>query len=240
MGYPDIPIGGFIHPTAVVGQFNLVFVKLSGEIMPCHKSGVQLVPGMGPVCKTVVIVHIVIAHLRTEIPVCRNYTLVLLDNQRPFLTGGFEYSFVDQNLSLDVLSDDHTEKALFQDIERCIRSMYLKVLLSLQEIDSQENIPCEQVDLYLVVSTTGQFNKIELSLSVDTEIILFPEMNFRPAFSCPDFVSLDQGQIHYPLFVSEVIRSLDKHISLDITQASVTVAVVLTVFCCKGQRDTKR
>ena len=58
LGNPDISIGRFIHPTAVIGQFHFVLIEFSGEIAPLNITGLHLISRVAPVCKTVVIARI--------------------------------------------------------------------------------------------------------------------------------------------------------------------------------------
>jgi len=95
------------------------------------------------------------------------------------------------------------------------------------------------MDLYLIESLPGQFDQIELSLSIDAEIIPFSKMNLRPALSCPHFISLDKSQIYDPFFIPEVVRPLDEHVSIDIAQTGITVTVIICASCRKGQRNTE-
>jgi hypothetical protein len=94
------------------------------------------------------------------------------------------------------------------------------------------------MDLDLIESFTGEFDQIELSLSIDAEIIPLSKMNLRPALSCPQFISLDKSQIHDPFFIPEVVRPLDEHVSIDVAQTGITVTVVICALCRKNQRST--
>jgi hypothetical protein len=44
-----------------------------------------------------------------------------------------------------------------------------------------------------VIPSFGEFNEIELSETVYTEIVFSTKMNFCPAFPCSHFVSFDNG-----------------------------------------------
>jgi hypothetical protein len=57
---PYITIGGFIHPSSVVGQFGFVFVKFVREVSFGHISGLQFITGTAPTGKTVIIFGVVI------------------------------------------------------------------------------------------------------------------------------------------------------------------------------------
>jgi hypothetical protein len=59
---------------------------------------------------------------------------VLFNNNGSFLPGCFYPSFIHQQFGLDIFTDHKTVEALLQHIKRCIRGVYLKVLLSLQVI----------------------------------------------------------------------------------------------------------
>jgi hypothetical protein len=83
-----------------------------------------------------------------------------------------------------------------------------------------------------------KFDQIELRLSVDAQIIPLSEVDLRTTLSRPDFISLDKNQIDHSFFKPEIICPLDIHISVDITQAGITISVIIRVPCRISQGNT--
>jgi hypothetical protein len=68
--------------------------------------------------------------------------------------------------------------------------MDFKVLFFLKEINPQINISRKQMELDLVISLSGKFYEVNLSVAADTEIILLAKMNFCPSLPGSKLVSL--------------------------------------------------
>jgi hypothetical protein len=63
-------------------------------------------------------------------------------------------------------------------------------------------------------------------VSIDPEVILPAEMNFRSAISGPQLVILDNRKIHGSLLISHIGRSLDEHIACHITHPREAIVIV--------------
>jgi hypothetical protein len=67
--------------------------------------------------------------------------------------------------------------------------MDFKVLFFLKEINPQINASRKQMELDLVISLSGKFYEVNLSVAADTEIILLTKMNLCPALPGSKLVS---------------------------------------------------
>ncbi len=77
-----------------------------------------------------------------------------------------------------------------------------------------------------IVFSSGQPYHVDLGVMIDAKIILFAEMYFGPTILGSDFIPLDDGKIYSAFFVSHVLGSLEKHISIDIAQSGKRVGII--------------
>ncbi|MFC2158034.1 hypothetical protein ACFLT9_09385 [Acidobacteriota bacterium] len=75
-------------------------------------------------------------------------------------------------------------------------------LLCLEEFHSQVDAPLEQVEIDQIITLSGQSNKIDLGVRVDPEVVLMAEMNFSPAVTGTQLISLDYWEIDHAFFIS--------------------------------------
>jgi hypothetical protein len=68
--------------------------------------------------------------------------------------------------------------------------MDFKVFFFLKEINPQINVSRKHMELDLVISLSGKLYEVNLSVSVDTEIIFLTKMNLCPALPGSELVSL--------------------------------------------------
>jgi hypothetical protein len=68
----------------------------------------------------------------------------------------------------------------------------------------------------LIISSFGECDEIELTVTVYTEIVFSAKMYFCPAFPCSHFVSFDDRQIDHSFLISHISGPFDEHISFDI------------------------
>jgi hypothetical protein len=112
-----------------------------------------------------------------------------------------------------------------------------KFLVYVQGVHAQIDISGKQVQTDNIVPSLGQFDKIHLRVSIDTEIIFSAEMDFCSSILSSQPIAFHNRQIDCSLFITHILGSLDKHISFHIVQACKRIAVILLFL---GEGETKR
>ena len=75
-------------------------------------------------------------------------------------------------------------------------------LLCLEKFYSQVDASLEQMEVDQIITFSGKSNEIDLGVQVDAEVVLMAEVNFSPAVTGTQFISLDYGEIDNALFIS--------------------------------------
>ncbi len=81
------------------------------------------------------------------------------------------------------------------------------------------------MDLYAVVSSFRELDKINVRETVQAEVVLSAKMNLCPAFFGAELVTLNKREVDRAFLITQIFSSFDEHISPDIAQAGITVAV---------------
>lgn len=188
---PDIPVSPLVNPTAIVGQFILVLVQLRGKIVATHRAGMEVISIFIPLRKTVIRTAIEVNWIRREIPVGNKQLLFTLHKKGTFFSRGLNRTFINQKFCLPVFSDVKPVEPCLHYVKRCIRSMDFKAHIFVQVTHPQKYTSGHQMEFGCIISAFGEFDEIELSVTVYTEIVFSAKMYFCPAFPCPHLVSFD-------------------------------------------------
>jgi hypothetical protein len=115
VGHPDVAVGPFIGPRAVVGQLVLIVIELGGQIpfggiasldgIPVFVPSVEIVPSVSE------------ARLRAELPIGGHQPLPAADELGTAFAGRLRRTFKHRDLGFGVASGIEPVEALFQDVE---------------------------------------------------------------------------------------------------------------------------
>jgi ABC-type uncharacterized transport system permease subunit len=119
-----------------------------------------------------------------------HHLLFTLDDYGTFFSSSLHSPVINKEFGFLVLFDIKAIEPFLQYIKRSIRSMDLKFFFFLKAIDPQINVSRKHMDPDLVISFSGKLYEINLSVAVDTKIILFTKMNLCPALPGSKLVSL--------------------------------------------------
>ena len=188
---PDISVRPLVNPTAIVGQFILVFVQLFGKIVAAHRTGKEVISIFIPLRKTVIRTAIEVNWVRREISVGNKQLLFTLHKKGTFFSRGLNRTLINQEFCLPVFSDVKPVESCLHYVKRCIRSVDFKTHIFVQVTHPQKYAPGYQMEFDLIISAFGECDEIELTVTVYTEIVFSAKMYFCPAFPCSHFVSFD-------------------------------------------------
>ncbi len=114
---PDIPIGPFVNPAAIVGQFLLVLVQLFGKIAAAHRRGKEVIPLTIPLRKIVNRTAIEVNRIRSKIPVGNKQLLFTLHKKGTFFSCGLNRPFINKEFCLSLFSDVKPVETCFHNIK---------------------------------------------------------------------------------------------------------------------------
>ena len=112
--------------------------------------------------------------------------------------------------------------------------MELEFLFCVHGIHAQKDIPGKKVQADKIISILGQFDKINLCVFIDAEIILPAEMDFGSAILSSQFIARYNRQIDRALFVTQILGPLDEDISFHIIQTRKRIAIIF-LFLREGE-----
>ncbi len=188
---PDIPVWPLVNPTAIVSQFLLVLVQFFREIVAVRRTGKEIISLCIPLRKTVIQTAIEGNWVRREIPVGNKQLLFTLHKKGPFFSCSLYHPFINQKFCLPVFSDAKPVESGLHYVKRCIRSVDFKIHIFVQVTHPQKYTPGHQMEFDFIITTFGEFDKIELSVTIYTEIIFSAKMDFCPAFPGAHFIAFD-------------------------------------------------
>lgn len=239
LGNPNITVGRFIGPPPVIGQLVFVLIKLLRKIASARRTPAEAVSGVIPLGEVIVDRTPEAGRLRKETAVRDNHFFPGLDQQRILFPGRFGFALKDEKLGLFVLADAETEKPFFQNVERAVRSVDFKTSFFAERVNPQINIPGQKMNLDRIVASLRQVDQVNLSEVSDAQAVFMPEMDFCSAFAGPELVPFNKSQVDNSFFITHVSGTLDEDISFDITQTSITVAVIFLLFRRKTEGNKK-
>jgi len=81
------------------------------------------------------------------------------------------------------------------------------------------------MELCAVVSSFRELDKVDMRETVQTEVVLSAKMNLCPAFFGAELVTLNKREVDHTFLIAQIFSSFDEHISPDIAQTGITIAV---------------
>jgi hypothetical protein len=213
---PNITVRSFIRPPAVIIQFGLIFVHFNREVPCFHIPVVKDIPAPVPFCEGILVCRIDILGTEGENSVGRHQSFSAADYLKASFAGGLDGSFHHKKGRFFIVSDLKTVESFLQNIKGPIRAVELELFFYAHGTHAQVDISGEEVQADRIVPSLGQFDKINLCVFIDAEIIFPAKMNLGPAILSSQLVTFDNRQIDRAFFVTHILCSLNKNISLHI------------------------
>lgn len=239
LGNPDITIGRFIGPPPIIGQLVFVLIKLLRKITSARRTLVEAIPGAIPLVEVIVDRTPKAGRRRKETAVRNDHFFPSLDQLRILFPGRFGFALKDEKLGLLVLADSKTEKSFFQNVERAVRSVDFKTSRFAEQVNPQVNTPGQKMKLDRVIVSLRQVDQVNLSEVADAQEVFLSKMDFCSSLASPELVPFNNSQVDSSFFITHVSGPLDEDISFDITQTSITVAVITFLFRRKTEGNKK-
>jgi hypothetical protein len=114
---PDVPIGLFVNPPAIVSQFSFVVLEFRRKIISAHRTGMKAVPLFIPTRKTIIQASIERNRIRSEISVGHNEFLFSFHKKRAFFSRSFDRSCINEKLSFFVFTHTKPVQPFLQHVE---------------------------------------------------------------------------------------------------------------------------
>jgi hypothetical protein len=225
VGDPDVPIGLFVGPVAVLVELLFIVSEVGWQVAGGAPLGKQGVPGRVPLVERVR-ARVVVVGIADEPSVRGDERLPAANDDRALLSGGLEAAFKDDELGLTV--DAHVEpvEAFLQDVAGRVGSMDLDRLVAGERADPQISAPFENMDLDPLIPLNGQEGEFNLGVVIEPQVVPAAEVDFGLSHACPELVSADQGQVDLGLFGAGVRGPLDEDVPADIGQAGKARGII--------------
>ena len=200
----------------------------------------EFVPGTIPLKKRISLDMEEISGIGRKFSAGGKNPLAFLDQQGTLFPRGFRRSFPHLKLRLPRFTHGEGIQAFHQNIMGSIRSVDGKFLLMIYLADPQKNGAGDQMDNHAVITFARQLDQIDLSVMIQTDIVLTAEMDFRPPFLGTQFGSFDEREIDRPLLVFGIRGGLHENVSDDMAQPSIAMTVIFVFLCRKDQERQGR
>ena len=223
-GDPDVSVGPFVDPAAVIGELVFVVFEVRGKIALRNVLAVEGVAVAVPAIE--IVAPIGKSGAGSQVPARSQELLPASDEQGASLAGRLHGAFDNRQFGLAIFLHIETVESFLQSIERGVWSMKLKCLLLPEEIEPKIDRPFEEMDPNTVITLPGHIGELHEGHVIKSQEVLAAEGELRPASSCLELIALDQGQVDNTFFRPEVPGSQNHDMPLDVGEAGETVAVV--------------
>lgn len=235
IGDPDISVGLFIDPAAVIAQFFLIFGDVRRQVSGGAPPGKKVVPGFVPLVEAVG-PGVEAFRAGEEDSAGGRELFHRPDHDGTLFTGRFGGPLMDKDLGLVAGVNLETVKAFFEDVERGVRGVDLDALLFSEGANSQIGAAFQEVDIDPAARFAGKDGEFHLSGGVDPEVVPPAELDLGLPVHGQELVANDQGQIDLGLFRPKVGSPLDRNLAPDIVQARKTVIRIVVRFRRREKR----
>jgi len=235
IGDPDISVGLFIDPAAVIAQFFLIFGDAGRQVSGGAPPGEEVVPGFVPLIEAVG-PDVEAFRVGEELSAGGSKLFPGLDQDRAPFAGRFDGPFVDEDSGLLVGVNLETVEAFLENVEGGVRRVDLDSLLFSEGTDTQISAAVQEVDFNPAVGFAGKDGELHLSEGVNPEVVPPAELNLGLSVHSQELVADDQGKVHFGLFGPEVGSPLDGNVAPDIAQAREAVIRIVVRFRRREKR----
>jgi hypothetical protein len=232
---PDIPVGLFIDPAAVIAQFFLVFGDVGRQVSGGVPPAEEVVPGFVPLVEAVG-PGVEVFRVGEELSAYGGELFPGLDHDGTAFAGRFGGPFMDEDLGFIISFHLETIKAFLEDVEGYVRRMDFDALLFSEGTDAQIGAAFQEMDFDPALAFTWKDGEFHLREGVDPEVVPPAELDLGLSVLGQELVALDQRQVDLGRFGSEVRCPLDGHLALDIVQARDAIVRIVVRF----RRSEKR
>jgi hypothetical protein len=235
IGDPDISVGLFIGPAAVIAQFFLIFGDAGRQVSGGAPPGEEIVPGFVPLIEAVG-PGVEAFRVGEELSAGGGELFHGPDQDGTLFAGRFGGPFVDEDSGPVVGVNLETVEAFLENVEGGVRRVDLDSLLFSEGTDAQIGAAIQEMDLDPAVGFAGKDGEFHLSEGVDPEVVPPAELNLGLSVHGQELVANDQGKVHLGLFGPEVGSPLDGNLALDIAQAREAVIRIVVRFRRREKR----
>jgi hypothetical protein len=232
---PDIPVGLFIDPAAIIAQFFLVFGDVGRQVSGGAPPGEEGVPGFVPLVEAVG-PGVEAFRAGEELSACGSELFHGPDQDGTPFAGRFGGPLVDEDLGLVAGVNLETVKAFFEDVEGGVRRVDFDALLFFEGTDAQIGASFQEMDFDPALAFTWKDGEFHPSEGVDPEVVPPAELDLGLPVHGQELVADDQGQINLGLFCPKVGSPLDRNLAPDIVQARKTVIRIVVRFRRREKR----
>jgi hypothetical protein len=227
---PDIPVGLFIDPAAIIAQFFLVFGDVGRQVSGGAPPDEEVVPGFVPLGEAVG-PGVEVFRVGEKLSAGGGELFPGLDHDGTPFAGRFGGPFMDEDPGLVAGVNLETVEAFLEDVERGVRRVDLDALLFSEGTDAQIGAAFQEMDLDPALAFTWKDGEFHLREGVDPEVVPPAELDLSLSVLGQELVALDQRQVDLGRFGSEVRCPLDGHLAPDIVQARDAIVRIVVRFC---------
>jgi hypothetical protein len=233
---PDVAVGPFVDPVAVLVELFFVFSDFRGEVLPFAPGRKLGVAAAVPFVERVV-AGIAVFRLAEEPAVGGRHGLLGLDEDGAFFGRGLEAAFTNENLGLSLEPDIEPVQPFLENVKRGVGGVDLDALFRGQGAHPEIGAAFREMDIDALIAFRGQDGEFDFSVVAETEIVAAAEMDLSLTALGPHLVSLNEGKIDLSLFIAQVRCPLDTDRAVDVAQAGKTVRIIPLVLGREAQGD---
>ncbi len=159
------------------------------------------------------------------------------DQDRTVLARNFGPAAINAEVGFFVLPDIDPVEPRLEDIKRGVRGMDLEIPFAVRCLDPEIKAAGEKMEVGRILVLAGKGRDVDLGEAVEAEEILPAELELGAAVLGPNFVAIDDDQVHFALFIAHILAALDENIALDIAHPDIAAVVVALGLAGSRERD---